>query len=210
VALPSGAPDGRSALRPPLPATAAFLGLYALLAAPFLFQEGLELELLLLSSVLALALAVLSAIDLITHRLPDLITLPLTALGLIATPLVLEASPWWQVASAGLGFALMAGVAFAYTKLRGRPGLGLGDAKLLAAAGAWLGAEALPSVLLWAAARRCWRCCFGLGARARSRPKRACPLGLFWRSGRGWCGCTGRSKPCGRRAPATRSPIARN
>jgi leader peptidase (prepilin peptidase) / N-methyltransferase len=150
VALPSGAPDGRSALRPPLPATAAFLGLYALLAAPFLFQEGLELELLLLSSVLALALAVLSAIDLITHRLPDLITLPLTALGLIATPLVLEASPWWQVASAGLGFALMAGVAFAYTKLRGRPGLGLGDAKLLAAAGAWLGAEALPSVLLWA------------------------------------------------------------
>jgi leader peptidase (prepilin peptidase)/N-methyltransferase len=150
VALPSGAPDGRSALRPPLPATAAFLGLYALLAAPFLVQEGLELELLLLSSVLALALAVLSAIDLITHRLPDLITLPLTALGLIATPLVLEASPWWQVASAGLGFALMAGVAFAYTKLRGRPGLGLGDAKLLAAAGAWLGAEALPSVLLWA------------------------------------------------------------
>jgi leader peptidase (prepilin peptidase) / N-methyltransferase len=150
VALPSGAPDGRSALRPPLPATAAFLGLYALLAAPFLFQEGLEFELLLLSSVLALALAVLSAIDLITYRLPDLITLPLTALGLIATPLLLEASAWWQVASAGLGFALMAGVAFAYTKLRGRPGLGLGDAKLLAAAGAWLGAEALPSVLLWA------------------------------------------------------------
>ena len=35
-----------------------------------------------------------------------------------------------------------------YERLRSRPGLGLGDAKLLAAAGAWLGLEALPSVLL--------------------------------------------------------------
>src|SRR5262245_43511678 len=64
--------------------------------------------------------------------------------------MVLEAQPWWQVASAALGFALMAGVALIYRKLRGRDGLGLGDAKLLAAAGAWLGAEALPSVPLWA------------------------------------------------------------
>ena len=150
MALPGGEPDAWSALRPPLKGTAAFLALYALLAAPFLLQEGFEFELLLLSSVLALALAVLSAIDLSTYRLPDLVTLPLTALGLIATPLVLEASLWWQVASAVLGFALMAGLALVYTKLRGRPGLGLGDAKLLAAAGAWLGAEALPSVLLWA------------------------------------------------------------
>jgi leader peptidase (prepilin peptidase) / N-methyltransferase len=150
VALPDGAPRGGRALLPPLPATAAFLGLYALLAAPFLFQEGVELELLLLSGALALALAVLSAIDLNTYRLPDLLTLPLTAFGLLATPLVLEASPWWRVASAALGFALMAGVALLYAKLRGRAGLGLGDAKLLAAAGAWLGAEALPSVLLWA------------------------------------------------------------
>jgi leader peptidase (prepilin peptidase) / N-methyltransferase len=150
VAPPGGEPGGRLALTPPLPATAAFLGLYALLAAPFLFQEGFEFELLVLSSVLAVALAVLSAIDLSAYRLPDLLTLPLTALGLVATPLVLEASLWWQLASAVLGFALLAGVALAYTKLRGRPGLGLGDAKLLAAAGAWLGAEPLPSVLLWA------------------------------------------------------------
>jgi leader peptidase (prepilin peptidase) / N-methyltransferase len=149
VARPSGAPGG-STLRPPLPATAGFLALYALLAAPFLFQEGLEWELLVLSGVLALALAVLSAIDLSTYRLPDLVTLPLAAFGLVATPLLLEASPWWRIASAALGFALMSGAALLYTKLRGRPGLGLGDAKLLAAAGAWLGAEGLPSVLLWA------------------------------------------------------------
>ena len=150
MALPHGRAGGTWALQALLPAAAAFLALYALLAAPFLLQEGFEPELLLLSTILALFLAALSAIDLREYRLPDVLTLPLAALGLIATPLVMEASPWWHAASAAIGFALMAGIALAYAKLRGQPGLGLGDAKLLAAAGAWLGAEALPSLLLWA------------------------------------------------------------
>jgi leader peptidase (prepilin peptidase)/N-methyltransferase len=138
------------ATRPLLPASAAFFGLYALLGAPFLLHEGFEFELLALSGLLAAGLAVLSAIDLREYRLPDLLTLPLTGLGLLATPLVLEASPLWQTASAAIGFLLMAGIGFGYARLRGQPGLGLGDAKLMAAAGAWLGAEALASVLLWA------------------------------------------------------------
>jgi leader peptidase (prepilin peptidase) / N-methyltransferase len=150
VRLPGSVPGGGWALRPPLPAAAAFLVLYALLAAPRLFQDGVDLDFLVLSSLLALALAVLSAIDLRTYRLPDLLTLPLVALGVLATPLLLGAALWWQAISAALGFALMAGVGFAYRRLRGHAGLGLGDAKLLAAAGAWLGAEALPSVLIWA------------------------------------------------------------
>jgi leader peptidase (prepilin peptidase) / N-methyltransferase len=172
-------PGSRWALQPPLPASAAFLTLYTLLAVPFLFHEGGELKLVVLSSVLALALAVLSAIDLSTYRLPDWLTLPLAAFGLLATPIVLEAQPWWQVASAALGFALMAGIALIYRKLRGRDGLGLGDAKLLAAAGAWLGAEALPSVLLWACGSailalllRAWR----TGARSAEMP---IPFGPF-------------------------------
>jgi leader peptidase (prepilin peptidase)/N-methyltransferase len=150
MAPPQGEAGGGWASGLPLKATAAFLGLYALLAAPFALQEGFEVEGVLLSSVLALTLATLSAIDLHAYRLPDALTLPLTALGLAATPLVMEASLWWQAASALLGFAVLAAVAFAYAKLRGRPGLGLGDAKLLAAAGAWLGMQALPSVLLLA------------------------------------------------------------
>jgi leader peptidase (prepilin peptidase)/N-methyltransferase len=48
----------------------------------------------------------------------------------------------------GLGFAL---IAWLYRRLRGREGLGLGDAKLLAAGGAWLGWQALPSVVTLAA-----------------------------------------------------------
>ena len=42
-------------------------------------------------------------------------------------------------------------VAYLYRKLRGRDGLGGGDAKLLAAAGAWVGASGLPQVVLIAA-----------------------------------------------------------
>ena len=46
---------------------------------------------------------------------------------------------------------ILRATAWAYRRLRGIEGLGGGDAKLLAAAGAWVGAAALPSVLLGAA-----------------------------------------------------------
>jgi len=45
----------------------------------------------------------------------------------------------------------LAAIAALYRRLRGREGLGGGDAKLLAASGAWLGAAALPQVILLAA-----------------------------------------------------------
>ena len=50
-----------------------------------------------------------------------------------------------------LGFAAFFLIAWLYRQLREREGLGLGDAKLLAGAGAWLGWAALPSVVLLAA-----------------------------------------------------------
>ena len=53
--------------------------------------------------------------------------------------------------AAAAGFVFMALVASTFRQLRGIEGLGLGDAKLLAAAGAWLGLLALPSVVLLAA-----------------------------------------------------------
>jgi leader peptidase (prepilin peptidase)/N-methyltransferase len=174
-----GAPDGSWRVPALLPATGAFLALYALMAAPSLLQDGFEPRPLLLSTILSILLAVLSAIDLREYRLPDVLTLPLTGLGLIATPLLLGASPWWQTASAAIGFALLASLSFLYAKWRGEPGLGLGDAKLLAASGAWLGAEALPSVLLWACGSaivalllRAWR------SRSLSRKSRV-PFGPF-------------------------------
>ena len=50
-----------------------------------------------------------------------------------------------------LGYVVFWLIGFAYFQLRGVDGLGQGDAKLLAAAGAWLGPTALPWVVLLAA-----------------------------------------------------------
>jgi leader peptidase (prepilin peptidase)/N-methyltransferase len=131
-------------------ATVAFLLLYGLLATPVLWRKEVIPGLIVVSLVLAVALAVLSAIDLNRYQLPDAITLPLVGLGLSVSYGLGMMPLWWSAVSAGLGFALLAGVARIYHHVRGRVGLGLGDAKLLAASGAWLGAEAFPTVLLWA------------------------------------------------------------
>src|SRR5262249_3077030 len=58
----------------------------------------------------------------------------------------------WHAFSAGLGLALILLVDRAYRAWRGVSGIGLGDAKLFAASGAWLGAEAFLTVLLWTCA----------------------------------------------------------
>ena len=52
---------------------------------------------------------------------------------------------------AGAGWAVLAGVGFAFRAVRGVEGLGEGDPPLLAAAGAWVGWQGLPSVVLIAA-----------------------------------------------------------
>jgi leader peptidase (prepilin peptidase) / N-methyltransferase len=104
---------------------AAFLvyGLTALLVVRLLF---------------ACALIVLFAIDLRHQILPNPITLPGLAVGLVCS---LFLPPGWRGALAG---ALFGGlfpwlIAEAYLRLRGREGMGMGDFKMLAMAGAFLG-----------------------------------------------------------------------
>ncbi|HEX4262688.1 MAG TPA: A24 family peptidase [Acetobacteraceae bacterium] len=83
--------------------------------------------------------------------LPDGLTLGLL-LGGLAEAWAVE--PWAlfdRSLGAAAGFLLLRGVAAGYRRLRGRDGLGQGDAKLLAAIGAWTGWQALPMVLLGAA-----------------------------------------------------------
>lgn len=94
-------------------------------------------------------LLLLGAIDRRTGLLPDMLTLPLVLAGLLAA-LLEPVGPLWpdRAIGAAIGWLLLAGLAFAYRRLRGRDGLGLGDAKLLAAGGAWLGWQALPWVVL--------------------------------------------------------------
>jgi leader peptidase (prepilin peptidase) / N-methyltransferase len=139
---------GNATERSLLPSIAAFVGLYAALALPVLWRQEVPLSWLLASVVLALPLAVLSAIDLREYRLPDVLTLPLAIAGVLVSWWFAPASLWWTIASMVIGFVLLAGVGMLYSHLRNREGLGLGDAKLFAASGAWLGLEGLPGVLL--------------------------------------------------------------
>ena len=108
--------------------------------------------LLAVTLLLAWVLLVLGAVDLLAFRLPDVLTLPLIAAGLLLSLRLPDTDPLAHVAGAAIGFAALYGIAVAYRRARGREGLGLGDAKLTAAAGAWLGWQPLPSLLLIACA----------------------------------------------------------
>jgi leader peptidase (prepilin peptidase)/N-methyltransferase len=141
-----------SSLRAPIFDTLAFLGVYGALAVPLLWRVDAGTGPIPASIVLGATLAALSAIDLRQYRLPDWLTLPLTALGPCVAWWSGTIPVWWSIVSAALGFGMLAGIAHVYRAVRGRAGLGLGDAKLLGASGAWLGAEGLPTVLLWATA----------------------------------------------------------
>lgn len=98
---------------------------------------------------LAAVLAWASAIDLRSYRLPDFLILPLIPAGLAIASL--KGWPLDQALGAAIGYAVFYLIGEVYFRLRGVDGLGQGDAKLLAAAGAWLGATALPVVILLAA-----------------------------------------------------------
>ncbi|MGY3670683.1 prepilin peptidase (plasmid) [Marinovum sp. KMM 9989] len=92
-----------------------------------------------------LALAVIDARHMI---LPDALTLPLIALGLGASLWLPGLPPGVHLAGAALGAASFWALRAVYFRLRHTEGLGLGDVKLFAAAGAWVGPGALASVLL--------------------------------------------------------------
>ncbi|WP_088623897.1 A24 family peptidase [Oceanicola sp. 22II-s10i] len=96
-------------------------------------------------------LAALSVIDIRTKKLPDILTLPLIAAGLLLAVAGTGGWPWPHVAGAVLAFSMFWLAGEIFFRIRGIEGLGQGDAKLFAAAGAWLGWMALPAVLLIAA-----------------------------------------------------------
>jgi len=106
---------------------------------------------LLASCVFGWLLLTLAAIDWRTYLLPDALTAALALAGLIAAWLFDRGAFADHLIAMIAGFAAFAAIAFAYRRLRGRDGLGLGDAKMLAALGAWVSWQGLPSVVLFAA-----------------------------------------------------------
>ncbi len=101
--------------------------------------------------VLTLALLRIARVDQATLRIPDTISLSLAALGLGLAALSPPPALADRLIGAGAGFLLLAALGEGYFRWHRREGLGLGDAKLFGAAGAWLAWQALPWVLLVAA-----------------------------------------------------------
>ncbi len=97
------------------------------------------------------ALLTLAAIDGRHFLLPDVLTLPLIAAGLAVAYGIDPGLVAGHALAALAGFAVFAAVGLIYRRLRHREGMGLGDAKLMAAAGAWLGWQALPGLVVIAA-----------------------------------------------------------
>lgn len=99
-------------------------------------------------ALLAWVLLALAILDARHFWLPDALTLPLVFAGLtvgeLATGVVLRD----RIIGAAVGYGALLLIAVGYRRLRGRDGLGLGDAKLLGALGAWFGWHALPFQLL--------------------------------------------------------------
>ena len=103
-----------------------------------------------IKSLLILALLYLAYVDWRTFRLPNAITFPLIILGIgfnWISDLHFVSLPYAAL-GAILGYASLWVLNAGYRLITNRNGIGMGDAKLLAALGAWLGWSALPSILL--------------------------------------------------------------
>ncbi len=91
-------------------------------------------------------LTVLAVIDFRTMVLPNALTFPLIIVGLFFS--------YWQnvlllgIIGAVIGYVGLVALELAYKRLRGVDGLGRGDAKLLAAGGAWCGWYGLSFIVL--------------------------------------------------------------
>ncbi|WP_428409162.1 prepilin peptidase [Hyphococcus sp.] len=126
-----------------------FAGVLAGIAALALFGLTLNAG---AAFVFFLFLISLGVIDAETGFLPDALTLPLVALGIIVNALdLLNSAPGAAVLGAIIGYGAFRLVDMIFLRLRGIEGLGQGDAKLLAAFGAWFGWPVLPSIVFLAA-----------------------------------------------------------
>jgi leader peptidase (prepilin peptidase)/N-methyltransferase len=107
-------------------------------------------ETLVLTVLLGWTLLALAVMDARSLFLSDALTLPLIPLGLVVITALDPGGIWDSIAGVVVGAAMMSALAWAYLRYRHREGLGLGDVKLAAAAGAWVGLQGLGTVILWA------------------------------------------------------------
>lgn len=93
-------------------------------------------------------LLVISFIDFELFIVPDCISLPGIALGIMASALLADRAVVDALIGAVAGGGVFVVIIYVYKWIRGIDGMGLGDVKLLAMIGAFLGWQALPLVIL--------------------------------------------------------------
>ena len=106
------------------------------------------MSILAISLVLALFLIAISYSDFLTFEIPDILNLGLVVSGLIATWILVPDQLWHHLFATIAWGLFFWGLSAAFQKFRGYDGLGLGDAKLAAGIGAWLGIFPVISVIL--------------------------------------------------------------
>jgi leader peptidase (prepilin peptidase)/N-methyltransferase len=106
-----------------------------------------------LALVFSWYLIAMTGIDLDRQLLPDVLTLPLLWIGLLASlwPTAGFTTPQDALIGAAAGYLVLWIVFHAFRLVTGKEGMGYGDFKLFAAIGAWLGWQMLPLVLLLSA-----------------------------------------------------------
>lgn len=104
-------------------------------------------NLVLATALLATFLLAISIIDIRTFRIPDVLNLAMGLTGLGAA-IVLERPIADHLIGVFVGYLMIVGVNAGYRRWRRRDGIGMGDAKFMASAGAWLGWYPLPFVTL--------------------------------------------------------------
>ena len=101
-----------------------------------------------LGAALAVIMTVIAAVDLTRYAIPDALSVLAFALGLLRAGMDGGQGAAAMMAGAALRGIVLAlafwSLRLAYRRLRGRDGLGLGDVKLAAVAGAWLSWPAVP------------------------------------------------------------------
>ena len=133
----------------------------------------------LLALVFTAYLVALTGIDVDRQLLPDILTIPLLWIGLLASIGHVAGQPAPPAAlrdavlGAAAGYVFLWLVFQLFKLLTGKEGMGYGDFKLFAAVGAWLGWQMLPLVLLLAAVVGA---IVGLAMMAASRLGRGVPI----------------------------------
>ncbi len=106
-----------------------------------------------LAGTLGMAMAVIAITDARYFIVPDVISLPMIVLGIILSPLFPHQTEsaltlFYSAIAALVGFLVFYSLRRFYELFRKREGLGLGDVKLAAVAGAWTGLEGMNMVFL--------------------------------------------------------------